>query len=146
MTLYRLWPSRVEGNLSGDFETLIVIEAILLVMRNYNGLQPPISEMASMVKKPIESNLQFLGRVRAVFNPTPSVMSENPASHDALKHTLRQNFPQLWARVEDKEVSDTSAEAFKTTIELATQIFDAMTKKVKPDTDLIHTVWTMSWP
>ncbi|RKF57141.1 hypothetical protein OnM2_076063, partial [Erysiphe neolycopersici] len=80
MTPYRFWPSRIIGNLSGDFDTvakfiryknpswLLTIEAILTIMRNYNGVQPPISQLASIRKKSDEGDLQFLRRVRSVFN------------------------------------------------------------------------------
>ncbi|KHJ31229.1 hypothetical protein EV44_g3412 [Erysiphe necator] len=80
MTPYRFWPSRIVGNLSGDFDTvakfiryknpswLLTIEAVLTIMRNYNGVQPPISQLASIRKKSDEGDLQFLRRVRSVFN------------------------------------------------------------------------------
>ncbi|KAI0998832.1 hypothetical protein K3495_g9365 [Podosphaera aphanis] len=62
MTPYRFWPSRIVGNISGDFEAvakfiryknpswLLIIEAISTIMRNYNGVQPPISQLASIKK------------------------------------------------------------------------------------------------
>ncbi|TQS38366.1 hypothetical protein Golomagni_01127 [Golovinomyces magnicellulatus] len=57
-TPYEFWPSRIVGNLSGDFESiakfiryknpswLLTIEVIPKIMRNYNGVQPPIYQLA----------------------------------------------------------------------------------------------------
>ncbi|KAI0993308.1 hypothetical protein K3495_g14876 [Podosphaera aphanis] len=133
MTPYRFWPSRIIGNLSGDFDSvakliryknptwLLTVEAILTVMRNYNGIQPPISEIASMTKKADEGDLEFLRRLRNVFNRMPPSMADNPASHDVLQFTLRRNVPSLWARVEDRGMSEFSSQALESTIELAAQ-------------------------
>ena len=133
MTPYQSWPSRIIANLSGDFDTvarfiryknpswLLTVEAILTIMRDYNGIQPPISEIASIKKSPDEGELQFLRRVRTIFNRMPIAMTENPATHQVLKYTLRQFTPALWARVEDRGMADSSAEALETAIQLAAQ-------------------------
>ncbi|KAI6245635.1 hypothetical protein HI914_06232 [Erysiphe necator] len=133
MTPYRFWPSRIVGNLSGDFDTvakfiryknpswLLTIEAVLTIMRNYNGVQPPISQLASIRKKSDEGDLQFLRRVRSVFNRMPLSIADSSVTHDVLKHPLRQCVPNLWARVEDRGLAEISSEALETTIELAAQ-------------------------
>ncbi|POS82259.1 hypothetical protein EPUL_005307, partial [Erysiphe pulchra] len=112
------WPSRIVGNLSGDFDTvakfiryknpswLLTIEAILTIMRNYNGVQPPISQLASIRKNSDEGDLQFLRRVRSIFNRMPLSMADSSVTHEVLKHTLRQYVPKLWARVEDRGLAN----------------------------------------
>ncbi|TQS33409.1 hypothetical protein Golomagni_06248, partial [Golovinomyces magnicellulatus] len=141
MTPYRFWPSRIVGNISGDFEAvakfiryknptwLLTIEAILTIMRNYNGVQPPISQLASIKKDPEEGDLQFLRRVRTIFNRMPLNMSQSSVAHEVLRHSLRKYVPHLWARVEDRGLADISSEALETTIELAAQNFQIYTSR-----------------
>ncbi|KAI6251105.1 hypothetical protein HI914_00288 [Erysiphe necator] len=133
MTPYKFWPTRIIGNLSGDFETvarfirfknpswLLTVEAFITVMRNYNGVQPPISEIASMTRNVEESDLQFLRRLRTVFNRMSPAMADSPASHDVLHFALRKHVPSLWARIEDRGMAEFSSQALESTIELAAQ-------------------------
>ncbi|KAI0997073.1 hypothetical protein K3495_g11113 [Podosphaera aphanis] len=98
-------------------------------MRNYNGVQPPISQLASIKKDPEEGDLQFLRRVRTLFNRMPLNMSQNSVAHEVLRHSLRKYVLHLWARGEDRGLADISSEALETTIELAAQNFQINTSR-----------------
>lgn len=113
MTPYNFWSTCVIGNLSSDFETiarltqfkipswLLTVEAIITVMRNYNSVQSPISEITSMTRNAEESDLQFFSCLQTVFKRMPPVMADSPDSHDLLHFALSKHVTFVWARVED---------------------------------------------
>ncbi|RKF63496.1 hypothetical protein OnM2_025071 [Erysiphe neolycopersici] len=109
ITPYRFWQFRIVGNLSGDFDTLLKIEVILTIMRNYNGVQPPISHLASIRKKSDEGDLKFLRRFRSIFNRMLLSMAGSSVTYEVLKHTLHRGLADIYS------------EALETTIELAAQ-------------------------
>lgn len=99
-----------------------MVEAIITVRFNYNGIQQLISEIASMIKDAEESNAQFLRRLRTDFNRILSAKTNSSASYDVLFFAVRKNMSSLRVRVDDRSMAKISSQVLKSTIGLAAQV------------------------